>query len=195
MIDWREDGAPDVSGNGSMPFGTSMWRLKLKILLRALQEFEEVVWLDLDAHLVKPVPDDFWDRLGTGAAIQMPLVSYKARWNYWRGRCDTRSISEGAFIYCRDRSIIEQADSLYDELKWMPHTDQTLLAYTMDQLAGKGEPGQFTVEGYRQDGYEPYCVDIYNQFFPAEERVFLVTRGPSHARWLGRKLRREAAGG
>lgn len=192
IVDWGGVGRADPQSNGSIIYGRSFWRHKLRIIMAALETYDEVAWLDMDAHLRKPVPADFWERMRARASIQMPLVSYRTKWCWWRGKHDRRTIPEGAFIYCRDRSIIERADRMYDDPTWSPHTDQTILAFIMDDMAGKSGRGQFSVDGYKADGHEPYCVTIYREFFPADEEVFLVSRGMPHQRWLKKRGRRGA---
>jgi len=37
---------------------------RLHILERAIQDFEEIVLMNWNCRLIKPFPDNFWDKLG-----------------------------------------------------------------------------------------------------------------------------------
>ena len=194
VIDWDLVGRRDPKDNGQLNYGGySIWRMKLDAIMRAFQWFDELVFLDFDAHLRKPLPSDFWERLRQGRPIQMPLIGYHVRHCRWRGKYNQRSVPEGAFIHLRDRSIVERAIELYahPDRRWW--TDQIIFAYAMDEMAGRLEPNTFTIDGYKADGFEPYCVNIYNQFFDAEDEVFLVSRGMPQTRWDNKQRRREKA--
>ena len=200
----HEDAVPDLFGLGDHPIREHgmiqhdycVWAIKLDAIRKAFEVFDEVCFLDWDSHLMKPLPGEFWSRMRLSSPIQMPLVSYHVRWCYWRGRHNQRSLPEGAFIYCRDKTIIDRAWELFPDLPWRHHTDQTVLAWVMDEMDSTTEPDSWgiTVDCYKDAGHEPYCVRIYNEFFTAEEEVFGVSRGPKHSRWLKKVEMRKSYG-
>lgn len=191
VVDWDGVGKRTPEGHrNDHNYGYSMWRHKLHAMEIAMQRSDTITWLDADTHLQKLLPDDFWRRLRQGMPIQMPLTSYHRITCTWRGRQCRRSVPEGAFIYLRDRRILETAKAIYRKNReWV---DQTVFAYVIDMLVKKHGPNVFTDEGYKSDGFQPYCVRIYNQFWQPEEEVFAVSRGPGHTRWLGKDKRRQA---
>lgn len=186
VMDFDGIGERNSSLRGGRSYGYCTWRHKTEIMRIAMQAYGEIVWLDWDAKLTKPLPEDFWQRMRRGRPIQMSLIQYHIRTCVWRGRRDTRAVPEGAFIYCRDRRIIDDVNALY--VKHPTWVDQTIFAKIMDEMAG-GWPG---VEAYKRLGFEPYCQRIYDQFHKPEEVIFVTSKGPSHQRWLKKRRGREA---
>jgi hypothetical protein len=86
---------------------TEQFRHKLEVFDRAMEDFDEIVFLDWDTIPVKPIPDNFWDVLGEKDAIQANSIMYRRRKAMWRGRKDSRKLSCAAFVYCRDKKITE----------------------------------------------------------------------------------------
>lgn len=170
LVDFYEvGGPPEPWGKGQMAWGDcSEWRHKTEIMLRAMKQLRRpIVWLDWDTVLVKPVPDDFWRRMGQGQPVQMSIIQYRRVHCYWRARHDgRRTVPEGAFIYCRDRRIMSRVNRKYN--KHRDVTDQAIFAMVMDERE-KGWPGR---DEYKELGYEPYCHTIYAQIHKPEMTIF-----------------------
>ena len=80
------------------------YRHKLEILLRCMEDFDEIVFLDWDCVPTKKLPTDFWETLGKKEKIQANLQQYHTRKCYWR-KNDWRKLSNAGFVYIRDKSI------------------------------------------------------------------------------------------
>lgn len=161
-------GPPEPWGHGQMAWGRCCtWRHKTGIMQAAIKQHRTIVWLDWDTILTQPLPADFWTRMGQAQPIQMSIIRYRRPRCYWRAdRAAKRSVPEGAFIYCRDRSIISRVNRKYDKHRDL--VDQELFGNVMDEMAG-GWPGD---DGYKAMGFEPYCHHIYSQIHQPETVVF-----------------------
>lgn len=49
---------------------------KLKAIVQAETEFTELIFLDWDAYLARPLDDEFYDRLRRGGEVQVPVYSF-----------------------------------------------------------------------------------------------------------------------
>lgn len=161
----------------------SMWQLKVRSMEKAMESHDEILWLDWDAYCPMGTPSDFWARMRLGQHIQMPLVKFKRPFCYFREK-DKRFVPEGAFIYCRDPSIVQQCKELYKE--YPKEDDQALWARIIDARL----PAEWRLSEdpypvhYAANGYQPFCVDIYHKVFRPDEPIFRVRRGATHRRWL-----------
>ena len=108
---------------------------------RAMEDFDEVVYLDWDTIPIKPLPDNFWDVLRSKDVIQSPLVKVRRPQSMWRtGRILPKLTIGGFFYYIRDRSVLELP------LAWATHqielpkpfgpkwNDETYVARGIDNL-------------------------------------------------------------
>ena len=74
-----------------------------------MNDFDEVVFLDWDTYLTKPLPVDFWERMNKKEIFQAVLGKYKtARIHYRTDLKSNHLIPLGAFVYMRDKSIPEK---------------------------------------------------------------------------------------
>lgn len=94
---------------------TQLYRHKLDILLEATKDFDEMVFLDWDCKPVCPLPSDFWDVLGKKAPFQANLFQYRTKKCLWR-KVDWRKVTNGGFLYIRDKGIPQQFVDNYNEL-------------------------------------------------------------------------------
>ncbi len=143
----------------------NFWRTKLLILLAAVREFGEIVWLDWDAKLLKPIPESFWDQLRLGQPLQCHIRQYfrvKCRWR----AINPRVLPGGAFIYCRDRSLIERALQVSTACPGLD--DEQCMAYVIDEAAG-GWRGPWH---FYSQGWDPYCYTINGEMYPPQNPIF-----------------------
>lgn len=146
-------------------WGVSMWRHKLVAIAAALEEFDQVVWLDWDCRLLKRLPVDFWRRIGQGAEVQSSLRQYRRVKCPWRST-GRRIVPGGAFLAVRGRKAIERLLSIQQEHPtW---DDEVTAAYHADWLQGgwRGEAA------YVAAGFEPYCYLIRGQIFRPKVPLF-----------------------
>jgi len=98
---------------------THLYRHKLDVLYEAMQEFDEIVFLDWDCRPSKPLVEDFWDVLGKKAPFQANLFQYRTKKCLWRNR-DWRKVCNGGFLYIRDKKIPDEFIDKYNNLsEWV----------------------------------------------------------------------------
>jgi len=74
-----------------------------------MNDFDEIVFLDWDTYLIKPLPNDFWDVLNKKEIFQAVLGKYRtARINYRPDHKSNQLIPMGALVYMRDKTIPER---------------------------------------------------------------------------------------
>jgi hypothetical protein len=153
---------------GRMAFGVSAWRHKLLIIRQALTEFRDVIWCDWDCHALAPLPRDLWHRFRAGQPLQICIRQYKRIKCPWRNR-NQRTLGSGAFIYCRDVSLIDHVLQVNDEHPtW---DDEICIGYVLDEYAG-GWPGS---DEYLKRGFVPWCYYIRGTIFEPEQRLFTAS--------------------
>jgi len=145
---------------------TEQFRHKLEVFNRAMEDFDEIVFLDWDTIPIKPIPDNFWDVLGEKDAIQANLIQYRRRKAVWRGRTDSRKLSCAAFVYCRDKKITEGMIETWEELG-RPWSEELVMARHIDKINGGWQGKE-----YYWDHHEPHWFSmpqIYWSYSP--ERI------------------------
>lgn len=81
-----------------------LWRHKLDVLKRAMEDFDEIVFMDWDCKPTKKIPVDFWEIMRKKAPFQANLMQYRTKRCLWR-RNDCRKTCNGGFVYIRDKNI------------------------------------------------------------------------------------------
>lgn len=111
------------------------WRHKLEIMKMALEDYDEIVWIDWDCKRTKDIPEDFWDILGKKESFQACLVKYTHRQISWRNnKWNNKILPNGGFVYLRDKGIVDKLIELYDTKKtW---TDEAPYAMYTDEIMG-----------------------------------------------------------
>jgi len=96
-----------------------LYRHKLDILKAAMNDFDEIVFLDWDCIPTIPLVDGFWDALGKKAPFQANLFQYRTKKCLWRSK-DWRKVCNGGFLYLRDKKIPDEFIQKYNELsEWV----------------------------------------------------------------------------
>ena len=151
-------------------YGASVWRAKIEFIAKAVEEHDEVVWLDWDIHLVKPLPADFWDRMRERRPFQAALRQLHRRQADWR-KHDPRKLHHGGFVYVRGRGVAERLLRLCVEHPML--NDELVYCKLVDEMMG----GEFLgPEAYREMGFQPYCYNIVRGMcWPVEDEVFRNT--------------------
>lgn len=105
------------------------YRHKLEIIKMAMEEYDEILYLDWDCIPQKKLPNNYWDILGKKEVFQANLQIYHCRKCHWR-KSDIRKVPNGGFIYIRDKSIPSKVIKLWesiggdnDEPSWAKFTD------------------------------------------------------------------------
>lgn len=92
-----------------------LYRHKLEVIKRAMDDYDAIVYLDWDCILTKPLPDNIWDILGKGATLQANLFLYRTKKCLWRD-VDLRKTCNGGFIYIADKKIPNHIIRNWEEL-------------------------------------------------------------------------------
>jgi len=83
-----------------------LYKHKLEAHKYMMEDFDEVVFLDWDTYLDKPLPSNFWEQLNKKEIFQAALGKYKiSRINHRLDKRSNHFIPMGAFVYMRDKSI------------------------------------------------------------------------------------------
>ncbi len=147
-------------------WGVSMWRHKLAAMDAALGDYDQVVWLDWDARLLRRLPADFWQRIQRGAEVQASLRQYHRIKCPWRRATGRRLVPGGAFVAVRGRDTIRQL--LEIQAQHPLEDDEITYARWTDLQQG----GWQDEHAYRAAGYEPWCYLIRGQVFSPAVPLF-----------------------
>jgi len=106
---------------------------KLKVLESAMEEFEEVVFLDWDCMAAKQLPKNFWKVLRQKEPLQASMRGYKKARCLWR-KTDRRKRPCASFIYLSDKAI---AKEMMDRWLARPRlSEEHILAMITDDMMG-----------------------------------------------------------
>ena len=91
-----------------------LYRHKLEIFKIAMEENDEIVFLDWDCGAVKECSELMWDVLGKKESLQAPLMSYRTKKCLWRKE-EIRKVPNAGFVYIRDNTIPAKLISIWEE--------------------------------------------------------------------------------
>jgi len=101
-----------------------LYRHKLDIFSAAMEDYDEIVFLDWDCVPTAPLPDDFWDVMSLKSSFQANLFQYRTKKCLWR-TTDVRKVTNGGFVYMRDKTIPNKIIKNYDEFyEWVKNTGE-----------------------------------------------------------------------
>ena len=146
------------------------WIPKQYMMLSAIKEFGEVIWLDLDSRQVAPLPDNFWSLLRSRGPVSVKLRQFRSRRCPWRKR-ESRCLLWTAMVYCREASIIERSIHLLAnedrEHRAIYYNEEVALARAIDDYEG----GWQGLEHW-QANYELPWTETPGELWPAREKIF-----------------------
>jgi hypothetical protein len=97
---------------------TEMYRHKLEVFDRAMEDFDEIAFLDWDCVPTGDI-SNAWSELGKKAEFQANLFQYRTKKCLWRSE-DQRKVCNGGFVYMRDKGAPYQIIRIWDEFhKWV----------------------------------------------------------------------------
>jgi hypothetical protein len=132
-----------------------MWRHKLEAWRAAMEQFDEIVFLDWDVRMVQPISDEFWNQLGRKACLQGCLFQYKNPQAPWR-ESDWRKVPSAAFVYIRGREVVKALIDLWNRSQeWR---EEICMAAYSDMLVG----GWNGVEEYERH-FEPTVCRLHRR--------------------------------
>lgn len=169
--DRRPDEHPRI--RGALNFGIRAVHHKTRTWQRALEEYDQIVWLDFDVQMVADIPDGFWQRLRSGPPLQAKLIQYR------RGRCPWRDKDRsktpcGSCVYVRRDAPVDEMIAWHLE---NPRCgDEVVMAWVIDQHLGGWSPSD-----YKEAGFEMPFFRVRRQVHPTNrsDMVFSKTLGRS----------------
>lgn len=110
------------------------WWHKLFVMKYALEnDYDEIIWLDLDCKNIKPIDDEIWDILNKKDTFQATMVKYLHQVTHHReGIKPNMYVPNGSFVYMRDKTI----PSKMFEMNIGTWTDEVIYAHYTDNLMG-----------------------------------------------------------
>jgi hypothetical protein len=133
---------------------TQQFRHKIDVFRAAMEDFDQIVFLDWDTVPIKKLPDDFWDKLAEKEKIQAILRMYHRRKATWRKE-DKRKIPCASFVYINDKIVPKRLIELW-EIYNRPWSEEIVMARYMEEISGgwkgiddyweKFEPDFFVLE-------------------------------------------------
>lgn len=170
---------------------TRVWPNKMFILKKAMEDFDEIIYMDWDTEAIKKCPKTIWETLRTKEVFQAPLYKYGHAKINWRRRGGNKFVPCGAFVYIRDKSIPENMlnmDSKYD----LPnkYLDEVYFAKQTDELMG----GWKGTQEYKERFEPPFC-NIRNGVFIKNEVCFFHASSCRRRRIRKRNFKRRLKNG
>jgi len=153
---------------------TQFWRHKLDILKAAMEEYDEIVYLDWDCIPQKPMSELFWDSLSSKKEIQANLQMYTRRKCFWR-QDNLRLVSNGGFLYIRDRTIPEKLiktwEGMEDRSKFW---DEVAISKYIDGINGKWCGLNYYLENFEPDVCKLKKKSAFDEEINNKKDVFFV---------------------
>jgi len=138
------------------------FRHKLEVLKVAMEDFDEVVFLDWDTLPVAQLPENFWEKMHEKDSFQSPLIQYKRRkasWRTFNGKKDTRKLCSASYIYLRDKELASDFIESWEELD-RPWSEEMAISRCIDERNG----GWQGVEHY-WDHHEPHWFALPTKYW------------------------------
>lgn len=112
---------------------TQQYRHKLEIFRLAMEDFDEIVYIDWDCIAKSKLPSDFWEVMGKKEFCQANLQQYKRKKCMWR-KNDVRKLPNSGFLYIRDLDFTEEVIACWDRSKG--NSDEPPIAKALDNRYG-----------------------------------------------------------
>jgi len=112
------------------------YRNKLEAIKYAMEVdgYDEMVYLDWDCAPKRHMDENFWKILNQKEKIQANLQFYRRPKAFWRND-DQRKISNGGFLYLRDKTIPSKVIKIWEEVG-KPDNDEIAWTKYIDDLNG-----------------------------------------------------------
>lgn len=125
------------------------WLSRLLMFMIAFDYCDEFVNVDWDTRQKANIPSNFWELMRDGQSFQGPLVTYQINRFKWRKDSEQNKIApSGCFFYCRDiKHLVRGYAYAMHSSRFI---DEVGFARMIDY-----ELGEFSVDRYFQEGYEP----------------------------------------
>lgn len=111
-----------------------LFRNKMEMINVAMQEHDEIIWVDWDCNIVSAIPEKFWERMYAKEIVQACLHGYTRRVCHWR-KSDQRKVANTGFLYIRDRGLMPEVLKAW-ETTGRRGNDEVAFSFTIDSLMG-----------------------------------------------------------
>jgi len=132
-------GVEDLKLVSKDPFAFNLskhqYRHKLEIYKMAMEEYDEIIYIDWDCAAKRKLPNDLWDQMGKKDYCQANLQQYKRIQCRWRKGKDTRKLPNGGFLYIRDKKFPDEIIDCWEN-KVKGNSDEPAIARAMDIRSG-----------------------------------------------------------
>jgi hypothetical protein len=146
----RRNGIPFFEMSEAGNPGVSHWSRKLLCCERALELFDEVVWMDWDVRMVRPLPDDFWQQLRRGQCFQAKLHWYKKMRSWFRPLKNSPNpcvLPGGGCFYFRDLNLVRHCHNIFR--RFQTATDEVVFALLYREMTQDWiDPEEFSERGF-----------------------------------------------
>jgi len=113
-----------------------MHRHKIEIVRKALDDFNEIVWLDWDCQQRMKIPTNFWEKASEGQPFLACLKRQKCRHCRWRTeRENQKFFPSGGVMYMRGKETADHAIDCWLQTGMNPN-DEIAYAKMSDELLG-----------------------------------------------------------
>jgi len=132
-------------------YGKHQYKHKLDAFVYAMEDFDEIIFLDWDTKLEKELPSDFWEQMYQKDIFQASLWKYEISKVKHRNRNANKYCPSGGFVYIRNKSIPKRLIELWEDApnKW---SEEPSFALLTDELMN----GWKGLKEY-WDRFEPDC--------------------------------------
>ena len=141
------------------------YRHKIEIYKIAMEDYDEIVYIDWDCVTRRKIPDDFWEQMGKKEYCQANLQQYKRVKCRWRKGIDTRKLPNGGFLYIRDKKFPDEIIDCWEN-KVKTNSDEPAIARAMDDRSG----GWIGMDKY-WELHEPIYCNLWNFSAYRKERL------------------------
>jgi hypothetical protein len=161
----------------------------LEIYKTAMEDFDEITYLDINISPICPIPKDYWDVMYLRKPIQGPLNVHRRIQCFWRKHLN-RSIMGTCFLYLREKAISRGLVSLWENWessisRW-PSSEDIVISKYLDSVYG--EPSY--IGEYWDQGFEPIYYSLQDFWHAYKKNIFqtLPAARSNHERYRDPKV-------
>ena len=127
---------PEGPGAGMGTGKASNWTHKIEAVSLAVEEFGEILYTDWGTEQLRPLDDEFYQRLQDGGSVQVPLVGYRRSYANCRHQ-NGNMLPAGAWVYYRgDERSKAVLNGVRECLQFVRYDDEKAMAMAVDELNG-----------------------------------------------------------
>jgi len=157
------------------------YKHKLDALYAAMQDFDEIVYLDWDTKPKKHVDDGIWEELNKKASFQASLWAYKTpKINHREKKIDNRFSPAGGFVYIRDKAIPKRLLELW-EVAPNSWSEEPAFSMLTDEMIGGWQGLKKYWETFEPECYKtrssPYTGSRHKEFHKDPDKIYFTNRG------------------